>query len=191
MINSPTWLKGREPRGLSYPKAVTCGNSAGVAVRRDLNPRSLCPELVAWRSQRVTAVVRLPMQLAHRHLWSMRLLHLGAAQCGAASEIRSSDVRAGRIVSIGSPRGGGCVLRFVHHGDGGDRKSYVEGVELIEEREWDASAHSTESPARRGECTWGAPCPNQATRSVLVRDAGGESWWAVCDRHFADSPVFR
>ncbi|GLX01552.1 hypothetical protein Misp02_56380 [Microtetraspora sp. NBRC 16547] len=64
-------------------------------------------------------------------------------------------------------------------------------MELLEEREWDITVHGAKSPARRKQCTWAAPCPNQATRSVLVLDAGAERWWAVCDHHYADSPVFR
>ncbi|GAA3774545.1 hypothetical protein GCM10023083_09410 [Streptomyces phyllanthi] len=54
---------------------------------------------------------------------------------------------------------------------------------------WDASHHKSDSASARGECAWAAPCPNPAKWSVLVTDAGGDSWWAVCAEHAATSSV--
>ncbi|GIH71805.1 hypothetical protein [Sphaerimonospora thailandensis] len=64
----------------------------------------------------------------------------------------------------------------------GGRRRHAAPVELVEERPFDPSLFVGVLTAQPG-CSWhGHTCARPVVAGVLVRDKGGETWHAVCDR---------
>jgi hypothetical protein len=54
---------------------------------------------------------------------------------------------------------------------------------LVEERSYDPALHHGGGRAAQRQCSWhGAGCKHPVVASVLTRDAGGDTWHAVCSR---------
>ncbi|MFC4111708.1 caspase family protein [Nonomuraea zeae] len=55
--------------------------------------------------------------------------------------------------------------------------------QLVQERDFDAAYHVGGPRAAEAKCSWhGSTCDDEVVASVLVRDRGGETWHAVCQR---------
>jgi hypothetical protein len=61
---------------------------------------------------------------------------------------------------------------------------YASTFRTVQNLPWAGTHHREGSPAKRGLCTVaGVEVPHRATRSLLLRDSWGDSWWASCEEH--------